>query len=101
MKENSIEEDIEILEKLLDEGFEAMCYEEAQAIKHILSDYKKLQEEFKQVDHECDRLEQKEIKLEKENNELKYKYNKSLDDLIKSSKKNFDLKNKDKTPSFY
>ena len=68
---NSIEEDIEILEKLLDEGFEAMCYEEAQAIKHILSDYKRLQDEFEQVDHECDRLEQKEINLEKENAQLK------------------------------
>ena len=39
MKENSIknerssiEEDIKVLENLLDEGFEAMCYEEAQAI---------------------------------------------------------------------
>ena len=47
MKENSIknerssiEEDIKVLENLLDEGFEAMCYEEAQAIEHILSDYK-------------------------------------------------------------
>lgn len=42
MKENSIEEDIKILKKLLDEGFEAMCYEEAQAIEHILSDYKRV-----------------------------------------------------------
>ena len=65
-----MEEDIEILEKLLDEGFEAMCYEEAQAIKHILSDYKRLQDEFEQVDHECDRLEQKENKLEKGINSL-------------------------------
>ena len=42
MEKNSIEEDIKILEELLDEGFEAMCYEEAQAIKHILSDYKRV-----------------------------------------------------------
>ena len=40
--ENSIEEDIKILKELLDEGFEAMCYEEAQAINHILSDYKRV-----------------------------------------------------------
>ena len=33
----------------------------------FLSDYKKLQEEFKQVDHECERLEVKEVKLIKEN----------------------------------
>ena len=51
MKENSIknerssiEEDIKVLENLLDEGFEAMCYEEAQAIEHILSDYKRVLE---------------------------------------------------------
>ena len=37
----------------------------------FLSDYKKLQEEFKQVDHECERLEEKEVRLIKENEELK------------------------------
>lgn len=42
--ENNIEEDIKVLENLLDEGFEAMCYEEAQAINHILSDYKRVLE---------------------------------------------------------
>ena len=39
--------------------------------EHILSDYKKLQEEFKQVDHECERLEEKEVRLIKENEQLK------------------------------
>lgn len=48
MKENSIEEDIKVLENLLDEGFEAMCYEEAQAIEHILSDYKRLREYYEE-----------------------------------------------------
>ena len=50
------------------------------ALEHILSDYKKLQEEFKQVDHECDRLEkidfEKDMKikeLKKENEILKKK----------------------------
>lgn len=32
--------DIEILENLLEEGFEAMCYPEAQAIKHLIKAYK-------------------------------------------------------------
>lgn len=78
MKENSIEKDIKVLENLLNEGFEAMCYEEAQAIEHILSDYKKIQEEFREVNHECDRLEKIDfekdkriIELQKENEELK------------------------------
>lgn len=44
---------------------------EIKALEYIVSDYKKLQEEFKQVDHECDRLEKKELELEKENQELK------------------------------
>ena len=47
--ENSIEEDIKTLENLLDEGFEAMCYEEAQAIKHILSDYKRVLKENEKI----------------------------------------------------
>lgn len=73
-----IEEDIKILEEMIkNANIENMdmndCFggEHIEAIEHILSDYKKLQEEFKQVDHECDRLEQKEFKLEIENQELK------------------------------
>ena len=49
MKENSIEKDIKVLENLLDEGFEAMCYEEAQAIEHILSDYKRVLKEKEEL----------------------------------------------------
>lgn len=52
--------------------------EDLENLEHILSDYKKLQEEFKQVDHECERLEEKEVRLIKENEELK---NKLLDTL--------------------
>lgn len=51
------------------------------SLRYILSDYKKLQEEFKQVDHECNRLEkidfEKDMKikeLQKENEELKKDY---------------------------
>ena len=72
MKENSIknerssiEEDIKVLENLLDEGFEAMCYEEAQAIEHILSDYKRVLKE----------------------NEVLLKENKKKDELIEKMRK--------------
>ena len=41
------------------------------AIMDILTDYKRLRKKFKQIDHECFRLEKKEIKLEKENAQLK------------------------------
>lgn len=75
-----IEEDIKLLENLktaIDTGFvnfgDKSMYDcgYQEALEHIISDYKKLQEEFKDVDHECDRLEQKELRLEKENQELK------------------------------
>lgn len=54
--ENSIEEDIKILKELLDEGFEAMCYEEAQAINHILSDYKRVLKENEKKDELIERM---------------------------------------------
>lgn len=51
---------------------------EIKALEYIVSDYKRLQEEFQDVDHECDRLEkidfEKDMKikeLQKENEELK------------------------------
>lgn len=78
-----MEEDIKILEEMIEEykncsvpglnmrvdiGFrEKQC----NALEHIISDYKKLQEEFRQVDHECSRLENKEVRLEKEIAKLK------------------------------
>lgn len=86
MKENSIEETIKQLELILKVRKEQKdiiecaggscinCDPDIKALTEsidILSDYKRLQEDFKQVDHECDRLEQKEIKLEKENAQLK------------------------------
>lgn len=89
-------EDIKLLRKMKNDylnGFEyytdPKAREKAEAIEYILSDYEKLQEEFKQVDHECDRLEkidfEKDMKikeLQKENEKLKYKYNKALSDVI-------------------
>lgn len=43
-----MEEDIKILENLLEEGFEAMCYSEAQAIEHLIKGYKEEKERYKQ-----------------------------------------------------
>ena len=71
MEENNIEEDIKYIEdvialaialptgevKIQEEGIEAM--------QRILSDYKRLQEEFKQVEHKCERLEEREEILNK------------------------------------
>lgn len=83
---NSIEEDIKIIEDfILKTDVDYSEYNEQivgdisyQAMQHLLSDYKKLQEEFKQIDHECDRLEkidfEKDMKikeLQKENEKLK------------------------------
>lgn len=80
------EEDIKILESIIKinndylKGVEnqTINQKEIKALEHILSDYKKLQEEFREVDHECDRLEkidfEKDMKikeLQKENEELK------------------------------
>lgn len=72
------EEDIKILEEMIENAnIENMdmnnCFggEHIEAIEHILSDYKKLQEEFKAVDSECSRLERKEADMERENEELK------------------------------
>ena len=45
-----INKDIKIIENLLEEGFEAMCYPEAQAIEHLIKAYKELEEENKQLE---------------------------------------------------
>lgn len=96
MKENSIEEDIKIVEDFIDVALvflpkystkkvEKTIDEESYiAIKHILSDYKRLQEEFKAVDYECSRLERKEVELERENEKLK----KKLLDMLERTKSN-------------
>lgn len=90
--ENSIEEDMEIVENYLADsainetdsdffkngGWEIVDLKIPKSMQHILSDYKKLQEEFKQVDHECERLEEKEVRLIKENEELKSNSNDSV-----------------------
>lgn len=73
MKENSAEETIKTIEKMIksykqaDEcGLSTNDFKnEIKALEDILSDYKKLKEEFKAVDHECSRLERKEVELEK------------------------------------
>lgn len=76
--ENSIEEDIKCVRDFLEYSQDIindMDYErpvdvtiyqqQINSIEHILSDYKKLKEEFKAVDHECSRLERKEVEMEK------------------------------------
>lgn len=80
---SSIKEDIKTVEDFIDgvsvfltkystKKVEKIIDEESYiAIKHILSDYKKLKEEFKAVDSECSRLERKETDMERENEELK------------------------------
>lgn len=86
MKENSIEEDIKNAEHFIksiktdkeykeENGWHGYYNKEivelARILQHILSDYKRLQEEFKAVDSECSRLERKEADMERENEELK------------------------------
>lgn len=78
--ENNIQEDINILNDFIEGNFQKDKLENykgsykmgyfyykdiRQTIEHILSDYKRLQEEFKAVDSECSRLEHKEVELEK------------------------------------
>lgn len=84
---SSIEETIKIIERKIKEAehytditglYLTLDKELCNAFINILSDYKKLQEEFRQVDHECDRLEKIDfekdmriMELQKENEELK------------------------------
>ena len=86
---SSIEETIKIIERKIKEAehytditglYLTLDKELCNAFINILSDYKKLQEEFREVDHECDRLEkidfEKDMKikeLQKENEELNKK----------------------------
>ena len=127
MKENCIEEDIEILEELRLRGYAMllMKYEDRiktnrkidQAIEHILSDYKRVLKENeellevkvstsahnrilelekeneeltisnKEIDKECSRLEEKEVKLINENEHYK--------DLIYALKTYYDITEED------
>ena len=62
------------------------------AIMRIADDRDKLKQEFDAVDHECSRLEQKEIELEKENKQIKQKLKEQVlivrDDTIKMYEEN-------------
>ena len=68
---SSIEEDIEILENLLEEGFEAMCYPEAQAIEHLIKAYKNLKEIEESHRNENGRLRERVKGLEENINKQK------------------------------
>lgn len=61
----------ELLRTFKREGIENFVTTRKKYVDVILSDYKKLQEEFKAVDSECSRLERKEADMERENEELK------------------------------
>ena len=95
MKENSMEETIKTIEKMIKSYKEAdECglsnndfKNEIKALSNILSDYKRLQEEFKEVDHECERLEEKEIRIIKENEYYK--------DLINALETYYEITRKD------
>ena len=109
MKENSIEEDIKILEEMIENAnIENMdmndCFggEHIKAIEHILSDYKRVLKENeeltisnKEIDKECSRLEKKEVELMNENEHykdliyaLKTYYNITEEDLEECMKNN-------------
>lgn len=88
MKENSIEEDIKILEEFKTNGYHILLmkygdriktnFKLEKAIEHILSDYKRVLKENeeltisnKEIDKECSRLEKKEVELINENEHYK------------------------------
>ena len=106
MKENSIEEDIEIIESIIEEYENCsvpeidmqvnVTFREKQnnALNHILSDYKRVLKENeeltisnKEIDKECSRLEEKEVKLINENEHYK--------DLIYALKTYYDITEED------
>lgn len=66
-----MEEDIKILENLLEEGFEAMCYLEAQAIEHLIKAYKELKEIEENHRQENGKLRERVKELEENINKQK------------------------------
>lgn len=61
-----MEEEIRVLEENINNKI-IYCgcgYTTEKAIEHLISAYKKLEEEFKELDHECSRLEKKEYDKE-------------------------------------
>ncbi len=105
MNKNSIEEDIKILERRINNWqpyknirFASSAGEEIKkenkAIEHILSDYKRVLKENeelttsnKEIDKECSRLEEKEVKLINENEHYK--------DLIHALENYYDITEED------
>lgn len=108
MRENSIKEDIKIVENYLansamneidsnffkNSGWETVDLEIPKSMQHILSDYKRVLKENeeltisnKEIDKECSRLEEKEVKLINENEHYK--------DLIYALKTYYDITEED------
>ena len=99
MKENSIEEDMKRIEYIFEFQNKMSCQyvletEDEKALEHILSDYKRVLKENeelkisnKEIDKECSRLEEKEVKLINENEHYK--------DLIYALKTYYDITEED------
>ena len=89
-------EDIEILERLLEEGFEAMWPDESQALENILLDYKqklnaldKNEKFIKELGKEIDRLQEENKELMK----LKKDHSYSVDVVRQNTKLRYELFN--------
>lgn len=94
----SIEEDIKIIESTIEEyedcsvpGLDMqvdVTFREKQcnALKNIIADYKRLKEDFKDIDHECSRLEDIDIRKDLKIIKLQEE-NKKQEDLIERMKR--------------
>lgn len=94
MNKNSIKEDIKLLREMKNNclnGFEyytdPKAREKAEAIEHILSDYKRILKENEYMHNELDKQQTKINKYAKENEELKadnYELNNRITDLLEN-----------------
>lgn len=66
-----MEEDIKLLKENIDNIYVMCGFSITNALERILNELEILQKEFKIVDHECSRLEKKELELENENEHYK------------------------------
>ena len=78
-----MEEDIKILENLLEEGFEAMCYLEAQAMEHLIKAYKELEEYYKEQNEVNAKFIPVSLVEEKILNPMKEEHDKAINGFIK------------------
>ena len=74
-----------------------MTDEDFELIENILNELERLQKEFKAVDHECSRLEQKEVELEKENRKYRLEIIPRLDEELQVYKERINALKNEKT----